>query len=574
MEPFRGLKLLRNIARNKWMAVVATFFIMATAGATYSFGLYSQKMKTTLGYSQKTISTIALFKDLGAKVGLVSGLIYDVTGPWVVLGMGAVLNTLGFLMIWLALTRRISAPQIWQMCLYIFLGTNSQSFTNTGVVVTCVKNFPNNRGFLIGLLKGFVGLSGAILTMAYEAIYGTKDPANFVLLLTWLPPSVCLLFMFFVRRTTPSGEDQARVEKRIAYVFFVISVSLAMYLMVIIIVKNLDGVVIPRWVIQLLAVVMLVIILLPLGVVLKQELQGWKGGTVAQEQHPDYVRTDEQQEQQQGKELEEVPAKGLEGPSEVENLVDKRKNWSLRRIVHAILTRPPRGEDYTIPEGIFSIDMLLIFVCTTCGFGTGLAVYDNLGQIGDSLRYSHEQVGTFVQLLSIWNFLGRVTIGLVSDIFLQKFQVPRPFFFALTLGLSALGQLFLALNFKSALFMSSILIGFGYGAQLVLMYILTSEFFGLKYYGTLYNVCNMASPLGSYVFSVKIAGELYDKEALKQQNSGGDHHGLLCYGARCYRRSFIISTATCVFGVLVALVLTLRTRKFYKELALKLGKRR
>lgn len=38
------------------------------------------------------------------------------------------------------------------------------TFVNTGIVVTCVKSFPRGRGLVIGLLNGFVSLSGAIIT--------------------------------------------------------------------------------------------------------------------------------------------------------------------------------------------------------------------------------------------------------------------------------------------------------------------------------------------------------------------------------------------------------------------------
>lgn len=153
-----GLSDVRHLAMQiimgRWFMVFACFLIMAAAGATYMFGLYSGEIKESLGYDQSTLNLLSFFKDLGANVGVLSGLINEVTPPWVVLSMGAVLNFFGYFMIWLAVTKRIAKPQVWQMCLYICIGANSQAFANTGALVTCVKNFPESRGAVLGILKG------------------------------------------------------------------------------------------------------------------------------------------------------------------------------------------------------------------------------------------------------------------------------------------------------------------------------------------------------------------------------------------------------------------------------------
>uniref|UniRef100_A0A453M3Z6 Nodulin-like domain-containing protein n=1 Tax=Aegilops tauschii subsp. strangulata TaxID=200361 RepID=A0A453M3Z6_AEGTS len=247
---------------------------LSASGATYIFGLYSKVLKSALGYDQQTLNTFAFFKDLGANVGVLSGLINEVTPPWVVLAIGAAMNLVGYLMIYLAIDGRTARPPVWLMCVYICVGANSQSFTNTGALVTCVKNFPESRGAVLGLLKGFVGLSGAIFTQLYIAIYG-DDAKSLVLLVAWLPAAVCIVFVHTVR-IMPHRPVRRRGEEETAattsdpfYCFLYISMALATYLLVMIVVQNQLELSHPALVVS--ATALMLILLLPLAVVVKQE---------------------------------------------------------------------------------------------------------------------------------------------------------------------------------------------------------------------------------------------------------------------------------------------------------------
>ena len=139
-----------HVITRRWFVLFASLLIMGVAGSTYIFSLYSNDIKSTLGYDQTTLNLLSFSKDLGANIGVLSGLINEVTPPWVVLSIGALMNFFGYFMIWLAITNRISTPKVWQMCLYICIGANSQSFANTGSMVTCVMNFPESRGVVLG----------------------------------------------------------------------------------------------------------------------------------------------------------------------------------------------------------------------------------------------------------------------------------------------------------------------------------------------------------------------------------------------------------------------------------------
>ena len=232
------------------------------------------------------------------------------------------------------------------------------------------------------------------------------------------------------------------------------------------------------------------------------------------------------------------------------------------------LKPPPRGEDYTILQALFSADMFLLFLSTACGVGGTLTAIDNLGQIGASLKYPKQSISTFVSLVSIWNYLGRVVSGFTSEIFLSKYKFPRTLILTLILLLSCVGHILIAFNPPGGLYFASIVIGFCYGAQWPILFAIISEIFGLKYYSTLYNFGSVASPIGLYFVNVRVAGHLYDEEAKRQLAASGMKRmpgkELNCVGVDCFKMSFIIITGVTLLGALFSFVLVLRTRAFYK----------
>ncbi|KAL5726884.1 hypothetical protein ACHQM5_000129 [Ranunculus cassubicifolius] len=539
-------QLAWQVYRGRWFVVFASFLIMAAAGATYLFGTYSNDIKRNLGYDQTTLNLLSFFKDLGANVGILSGLINEVTPPWVVLSIGAVMNFAGYFMIWLAVTGKIAKPKVWQMCMYICIGANSQSFANTGSLVTCVKNFPESRGMVLGLLKGYVGLSGAIITQLYHAFYG-DDSEGLILLIACLPAVISILFVHTIRITKVVRQSN---EVKVFYSFLYLSLGLAGFIMVMIIVQKLFDFTKHQYAPSLPFV--MILLCSPLFIVVKEQIGLWKAKKNAIESAP------KMEIKVQKPPLPPAPVTVL--PS---NKPKQRSCWT------TMFNPPNRGDDYTILQALFSIDMMILFLATICGVGGTLTVIDNLGQIGASLGYSKRAISTFVSLVSIWNYLGRVVAGFVSEILLVKYKFPRPLMLTLTLLVSCIGHLLIAFAFPGSIYIASVIIGFCFGAQWPLLFAIISEIFGLKYYSTLYNFGSVASPIGSYILNVRIAGHLYDREATKQMEAlnltrvkGKD---LTCHGVQCYRLAFIVITAATVFGTLISLILVWRTREFYKS---------
>ncbi|WOG95909.1 hypothetical protein DCAR_0415238 [Daucus carota subsp. sativus] len=530
------LEFALHVFRGRWLSLYASFTIMATVGSTYLFGIYSKEIKASLGYDQSTLNLIGFFKDLGSNIGIISGLIAEVTPTWFLLLIGSSLNFVGYFVIWLAVTGKIAKPKVWQMCTYMCIGANSLNFANTGVLVTCVKNFPEDRGVLLGLLKGFAGLSGAIMTQIYLALYG-NDPQSLILLIAWLPAAISMLFVYTIR-TINAGRQQNEV--RVLYQFLYVSIVLALFIMVMTITQKL--ITFPPVAYDASATLVCGLLIFPLFIVFRKELFLWKQKRIST--NPNDVRI-------------VIPAQTTTSEE-----MPKTSFFS------EILNKPPRGENYTILQALLSVDMLIVLISTACGIGSNLTAIDNLGQIGESLGYPTKSINAFVSLVSIWNYFGRIFAGLISEKLLVKFKFPRPLMITLFLFLSCVGHLLIAFPVPGSVYVASVIIGFSFGAQFPLLNAIISELFGLKHYATLFNVGQLASPVGSYLLNVKITGVLYDHEALKDLARKNGHRSLsgelTCIGTHCYMKAFIILAAAASFGAFASLILVFRTREFYK----------
>ncbi|XP_051123360.1 protein NUCLEAR FUSION DEFECTIVE 4-like [Andrographis paniculata] len=518
----------KSLIRNKWVSTAASIWIQCTSGSLYTFSIYSGLLKSTQGYDQSTLGTISVFKDIGGNSGLLSGVLYSSAGgPRFVLLAGAIQCFAGYLLMWLTVTGTLPRSPAWVICLYMLLTAHGVTFFNTADVVTGVHNFPNYSGTIVGIMKGFLGLSGAILIQVYQTIFKNK-PDSYLLLLALLPSLNALLLMWFVRILETKEED----EKKHLDGFSFIAVVLAAYLMAVIIVQHILHLILS---LRIFTFVLLILLLVsPIVVAIKAQRE--KSYRMLKSLLEHNLFADEKDLLDEEIIRDDDVVNG--GESNVAN------SQSIG--------------DLNLMQAMRKLSFWLLFLTTACAVGSGLSTVNNLNQIGESLGYSSLEINTLVSLWSIWNFLGRFGAGYISDYFLHVRGCSRPLFIVITLAIMSAGHGMIAYGFHGALYVGSILVGVCYGSQWSLMPTIASEIFGKAHFGTIFNTITVAGPIASYILSVRVMGFIYDEEASK-------HGGGTCFGPRCFRLAFVIMASVALFGFLVALGLHFLTRSFYKN---------
>ncbi|QCD94418.1 hypothetical protein DEO72_LG5g2502 [Vigna unguiculata] len=367
--------------------------------------------------------------------------------------------------------------------------------------------------------------------------------------MAWLPTAAVFLFLPVIRIHKSVQQPN---DTKALYRFLYLTLVLAGFLMFVTVAPQFFT--FSQFQYRVTTTVMLLLLILPLSVVIVEEHKIWK------RKLENINREDSQ------KLLENYPNIARENCNQEKSSQAPQEEVSFWE---NIFNPPARGEDHTILQATFTLDMVLLFLTSICSLGSNMTMVTNLSQIGISFGYPSHTITTFVSLTSIWMYLGKIVQGVVSEFIILKYRVPRPLMLTSLLLLSCVGHLLVAFNVPNGLYVASIVIGFCFGANWPLFFSVISELFGLKHYSTLYNLGKLAGPTGSYLLSVRVAGYLYDREAMRQMEAMGKKTSpgeeLNCNGEECFKLAFIIITAVCLLGALLSLILVFRTKQFYRS---------
>jgi OFA family oxalate/formate antiporter-like MFS transporter len=145
------------LSRPRWTVIIGAVLIQTCLGAVYAWSLFNLPLMEKFGWSKEPVVltfSIAIFMFAFSTIG--AGKLQDMFGPRVVASGGAILLGVG-----LALASR--ATELWH--LYVAYGVVGGIGIGTAYVTpiaTCMKWYPDKRGFIAGVSVVGMGLGGIV----------------------------------------------------------------------------------------------------------------------------------------------------------------------------------------------------------------------------------------------------------------------------------------------------------------------------------------------------------------------------------------------------------------------------
>ena len=564
---------------NRWVALSAGLFVQLVAGSAYAFGIYSNELKTTLNFTQRDVDRASSLGNIGMYGGVLAGMFYDRFGKPVTGLIGTFITSTGYLLIYL-LTIGVLPPSPY-LCAFLFMYTwHGSAWLDVSAIATATKNFPEDKGLALGIMKSFFGLSASIIAVYNVAFFyhektGNKNKSescnkaipssnrhnvsfgrhseflannsgngtNGVPLMLFLSIFMLIVGTIATMLLRTSTDKRAiknlqHGNKRIAIGYFSI-VLLALYLAV-------TSLYVPKDVLLNRSLVALgaTALLLPLFFLSYKSFGEDSGHVVLNRNEDSNSNADSYKKLASTGRNYTMGGNDRQFASLVANNIDggedKKSNSNERK-------------EYTLVEAAKSIEFYMIlfsqFTCT----GAGLMVINNIAQIELALGGEPGSEGSFVLIIGVSNCFGRMLGGYLSERY--KAQVYRPLAYAIGITVMTIAQIILMFASKGfTLYVGAILCGMAYGSFWSISPALINELFGDKAFGSIYQTLNLAPALGSYVFSAVLAARLYEDHA--------DSNNLCC-GQMCYRMTHLITACFTTSGAIVMVCLHFKVKSYY-----------
>lgn len=511
--------------------LVTSSWVQACTGLNVMYATYSPAIKTSLGYNQTQISRLGVAKDFGNAAEIIAGCLSQVISTRGLLFLGGFQFLLGYGLLWLIVVNKIADPPFWTVFILIFIGANAQKYLDMAAVVSCLPSFPDSRGSLLGVLKAFKGLSGAIFSRIYSTFFSPLQSAA-LLIVAIGPALVAFITSPIVRPVGRAYADDKRTEGIMYTILYVICFIIAGYMVFLLFFQGDLPAGDYRSILMISALLALILSPLVPTLIHVTVLSKKTNSTIEAGFNEALLQGDSDEPR--------IQIQDLEDNAEAES----------KEV-------PQLGEELTLLQALRTVEFWLLFLALYCGLGSGSTALDNLGQMAEAQGYENTQ--TFVSIFSISSYLGHLVGGHLSEVVVRS-GIPRPVSLILVEGIMMLAQFLFAMAWTGSLYFASICLGLSYGSFSSINPAISSELFGLKSFGPIFGLLTLSAPASSTVLAGFVAGAIYDREAEKQGSS--DCTGQVCFYLTCW-----IMVGVCAVGMALSAALSWRVRGVYKKKA-------
>ena len=535
-------------SNNRLLVLLGALILNLAAGSVYVFGTYSGAFKSS-GLTQQQIQLVSSIGNVGLYVAIFAGMFYDRKGATQTAIVGTIISSCGYLLSYLTTTGTFpTVDPTLMLSLSFLIAWHGGAWLDCAAVTTAVKLFPKNRGLIVGVVKSFFGLSASVLAQVYQAFFASstgssssktnsstevacpngapplnvttnvvlsrqleidtattqQEPVPFLLFMSVFTLFIGISGIALLTERHNGSIITVKEENRINRGYIVIGI-LALYLALVATFEDLysNSTTIHYISFTCMNIVLLPLWLLPYGMERKDSNDEEDGNT----------RNAIMDANQHGNEeaSEKASEKASESKSESE-VTSSNKNNELR--------------NFTVCETIRMLDFWMLWFCHFCGTANGLFFINNISQIDQSLGGAKSTAALYVSILSVFNAVGRMGAGFLSDRYRKT--IPRTTFFVVALVFMAIGQGSLALIPSTGwLFIGCGIVGICYGAFWSLIPPMVIELFGSKNVGSNYQILGLAPAAGSVLASVVLAGNVYESHVMPNSN--------ICCGQICFQ---------------------------------------
>ena len=494
-------------------ALVAGLFTAAPTGSFYGFSVYSQALKAQFDLSQQqlaSINTIPYALGFGSPL---AGAVMQSCGPAFTTALGGAFQASGQLLMFGVAVKAlpVASPSV-ALVLCACINYVGMALNNAAAFTNPVLHYPVQRSSVTGLVKSFVGISGAVVTQVFVLFYGTPgpDPEALLCLLIWAASSVscCALSALLVPR---APDPSAREPVGLLRVCFYYVLGLGLFATVVSFLP--EGSAHDASVITLS-----VATVLPVAIAFMP---------CTERRSDPFAAT---------------AAKGSQtGVFEC-------------------------ATSYTTREMLSTPDAWMIWYVGVVVAGSGMILSTNLAQIIESAGAPQTLVPTAVTLFSVGNLLGRLLGMQVSDRVVHSGHSRALMLSAISalMGISQLGFVTAAAMRRAGSTLQRVVFlaatsggGLSFGAIWPHFVVLASEIFGSAHLAKNYMFFDgTCGALGSLVFANVLPSTVYALSAV-----GND-----CVGASCFGPTHGISVLLCAVGCVLGAMLAKRSAPLYERI--------